>query len=448
MPTDSPNLLFIFADQLQAFALGCTGHPIVRTPHLDALAADGVLLERTYANSPICTPFRGALMSGQYPTQTGCRANNQGLPEGHRCLAHALNEGGYTTSYVGKWHLYPAQEDVRGIGSGKNLAVPEIHRCGFEMFAGYQAFNDFWDEVIFFDEQLRPIEYETHRTDATADLAIRRLRDLAEQPRWAHFVSFQNPHYPLQPAPAYEAMYAQGPVHFRPNVKPCDPFTPTMSPYSPRPVERDPVCQSYGRSLEAFHRMYYAMVSQLDAAVGRIIRTLKRLGQYERTVIVFTSDHGEMAGSHGRMNKGLPHEESCRIPLIVRTPDGLRNQRRQELISGLDLNPSILRWLSLPEALHFAGQSFAHLTHDSAPEDLPRNVVAEYQDWLMARGGDWKLVTDRDSAEPRELYHLGRDPYEQRNLVADEAPEPTAARASLAEHLDQWRQRVGLRQPS
>jgi arylsulfatase A-like enzyme len=423
------NLLYIFADQLQAFTLGCMGHRVVKTPHLDALAADGVLFRQTYSNAPVCTPFRGTLMSGRYPSQTGCRSNNDGLPDDSRCIAHALNDAGLVTSYVGKWHLYATG----------NVAVPEEHRCGFQRFAGYQAFNEFWDDVVFFDEQHEPIRYDIHRTDATADLAIRRMQAVADRP-FAQFVSFQNPHYPLQPAPAFEAMYTQAEPEFRDNVRDCDVFTPTFSPRSPRPVERDPNYQRYGRSLVEFHRMYYAMVSQLDFAVGKIIRALKAMGQYDQTVIVFTSDHGEMAGSHGMMNKGVAYEESSRIPMIVRVPDGLRSVVRDEVVCGLDLNPAMLTWLDAPPEPHFAGRDIAALATDESPgEDAP--VFAELGNWQMVRAGDWKLIANRDTQSPTELFNLAADPCELHNLV--DASDAAPCRAELSELLNHWRTEVG-----
>lgn len=436
MPDDRPNLLFMFADQLQAWCLGSMGHAVVKTPNLDALAADGVLFRQTYSTSPVCTPFRGCLMTGQYPTRSGCRNNNDGLPEGHRCLAHALNDGGYATSYVGKWHLY---------ASG-NQPIPVEQRGGFQRFIGYQCYNSFIDQVIFWDENHQPIEFENqHRTDATADLTIRRIKEIQDRP-WAMLTSFQNPHYPLQPGPAFEAMYMQAGVHYRPNVQPCKPFTATMSPRSPRPVDRDPVFQRYGHSLEEFHRLYYAMVTQLDAAVGRIIAYLRRIGQYDQTVIVFTSDHGEMMGSHGKMNKGEPHEESSRIPLIVRTPNGLRRMTRDEIIGSIDFNPTILDWLNLPTESHFAGRSFAKLTEQPDAEAEQRTVFAEMHDWTMTRTGPWKLTTARQDNAPRSLYHLDTDPYELDNLLDDDPLHPSvaAARDRMTQQLQEWRQRVGL----
>ena len=190
-----PNLVFLFADQMQGFALGCMGHPDVKTPHLDRLAQRGVLFRQAYTASPICTPARATMWTGRYPLQTGVLFNDQPIPEGETCLAHGLNDGGYRTSYVGKWHL----------GSSGNVAVPPAWRAGFQEFIGYQCFNDFYKDVFFFDETGRCHPSTKHRTDATTDVALTRLQRLKDQPQpFALFVSYQNPHYPLQPAPEFE----------------------------------------------------------------------------------------------------------------------------------------------------------------------------------------------------------------------------------------------------
>src|SRR4051812_46862152 len=125
---DRPNILFLLADQLQAFCLGCMGHPVVSTPNLDALAADGVLMRNVYSSSPTCTPFRGCLFPGRSPRQSGVRRNDQGLPGGAAPLAQALAAGGHRTAYIGKWHL----------GATRNIAVDPGLRRGFDEFLGYQ----------------------------------------------------------------------------------------------------------------------------------------------------------------------------------------------------------------------------------------------------------------------------------------------------------------------
>ncbi|MCC2685521.1 MAG: arylsulfatase, partial [Paenibacillaceae bacterium] len=131
------NILFLFADQLHAFALGCMGHPQVKTPHLDKLAAQGVLFHNMYSCAPVCTPYRGTLFTGMYASQSGVERNVSALPAGVPTLADRLNEAGYRTSYVGKWHL----------GGKGNIAVPRELRGGFQDFIGYQCYNEYVQDV-------------------------------------------------------------------------------------------------------------------------------------------------------------------------------------------------------------------------------------------------------------------------------------------------------------
>ena len=145
--TDSskPNFVFLFADQLQAFALGCMGNEHIHTPNLDALAADGVLFRNAYSDSPVCTPYRGCLVTGLYPSQSGIRTNSDAIPEGEHCIGHSLNDAGYATSYVGKWHL----------GGAGNRPIAPDNRGGFRHFLGYQCYNSFIDNVCFYEPGVR-----------------------------------------------------------------------------------------------------------------------------------------------------------------------------------------------------------------------------------------------------------------------------------------------------
>ena len=250
-------------------------------------------------------------MTGRYATATGVTGNANRLPIGLPTLADRLGEAGYRTSYVGKWHL----------GGKGNDAVPPELRGGFAEFIGYQCYNDYLDQVWFFDEDGHKIVGEGHRTEVTTDLALQRLEGLKRRGEpFALFVSYQNPHYPVQPSPNCEALYRGRSITRRPNTVDVEPYTPTFSPPSPKPPERDPNFQKYGGDLDEYLRLYYAMVTQLDANVGRFLRALDQLGLSEETVVIFTSDHGDMQGSHGKTQQGSSMEESSRIPLIVRAP--------------------------------------------------------------------------------------------------------------------------------
>ncbi len=434
-----PNLIYLFADQMQAYGLGCMGNQHIRTPNLDALAADGVLFRQAYSDSPVCTPFRGCLMTGLYASQTGIIRNGDGIPAGQRCLAHSLNDAGYSTHYVGKWHL----------GGNGNRAVEEDQRGGFTHFTGYQCHNSFVDGVQFFAEEGELREFEKHRTIATTDLAIEQIKAARGKP-FACFVSYQNPHYPLEPDPAFEAMYANADLPARDNVQAdTPPFTPTYSPYSPRPVERDPNYQRYGRDLLEFRRLYYAMITQLDHEVGRLIRFLKRENLYDSSAIVFTSDHGEMMGSHGYMNKGLPQEESVRVPLIARAPEGARGKVVETPVSaGIDIWPTFLNLAGGQEETPLSGHSWKAALEEGTEFQRPpvfaehpwRPDIHEGKTWVMVRDQDWKMVAVKDSLEVDSIFNLAEDPCELTNL-AEKAPEDVRSR--LLQHLQQWKELVG-----
>lgn len=408
---DSYNILYIFADQMHGFAMGCMGNTDVKTPNLDRLASEGVLFRNTYTNAPVCTPYRGVLLTGKYASQTGVTGNCHALPRGIPTIADRLNEGGYRTSYVGKWHL----------GDTGNIAVSPELRGGFQDFIGYQCYNDYLSDVWFFDEQGRRHTYEKHRTDATTDVALERLDSLADS-RFALFVSYQNPHYPVQPSPEYEALYAGATITRRPNVMPIDPYTRTQSPPVPDPG-KDPNYLKYGNNLDEYIRLYYAMITQLDSNIGRIMARLEQLGLAENTVLMFTSDHGDMQGSHGLKNKQVFWEESTRVPLIVRVPNGLQGSTSEALISTVDFYPAIMEYCGLDEVPDMEGTSFARLTFGDS-RTWKDEVYSEDGKWIMVRKGNYKLVADNKTYESTHLFDLSSDPYEMANIVG-EFPELT-----------------------
>lgn len=430
--TERRNVLVILADQLQAFALGCTGHPDITTPNLDALARAGTHFTDAYVEYAVCTQYRGVLHTGRYGSQTGITNFGQGPAPGTECLAHALTAAGLHTSYVGKWHLYEFFDGP----------VRAEHRCGFERFIGNQSYNGYYEGTRFWNEDLVPVEFVgTHRTTATADTAIDRLRAISPDDDFAMFVSFLNPHYPLEPLDEYLDRYRDVEITLRPNVTPPEQvFTPTFSPESPRPVETDPNFARYGTSIELFWRFYAAMVSQLDHEVGRLLAELDALGRADDTLVIFTSDHGEMGGSHGRMNKRVWHEESTRVPFIVRSPGAATARIATPVSAGIDVWPTLIDWLGGDLDPSLPGGSLVPMIDAGAA--LPHHaVIAEMADddgYVMVRDGEWKYVEAYDIDTPIALHHLGDDPYEQ----ADVATTHSDQRARLAEIAGDWKRSI------
>jgi len=434
-PTPPLNILFVFADQMHGFAMGCMGNPEIRTPNLDQLAKEGTLFRNTYSCAPVCTPFRATLFTGRYGSQTGILSNGLPLPKGEPTLADRLNGGGYRTSYVGKWHFG---------GTGNKWVPPEL-RGGFTDFIGYQCYNDYVTDVRFFDEEGKETRCSKHRTDATTDIAIQRLEHIAKG-RFALFVSYQNPHYPVQPSPEYEAMYEGVKITRRPNCQEIDPYIATASPPAPKPKETDPVYKKYGGNLDKYLQLYYAMVTQLDANIGRLLQAVDRLGLRDNTVVIFTSDHGDMQGSHGLKNKSVFWEESSRIPLIVRVAGGVRGLQSDALISSVDFFPACVGYANLPPEPKVEGVNFAPLTRGE-PQDLSnRPIFSESGGWAMARRDAFKLAVEKNTMKPTHLFDLKADPYEMKNLV--EGPAHAETRAKLLATVTDWYQRVSKDRPA
>jgi len=423
------NILLIFSDQQQRYALGCMGNPNVVTPNLDALAARGMLFRQCYSNDPVCGPFRGTLMTGQYTSRCGVQENGQPLPKHGTTLADAFNAGGYQTCFVGKWHL-------GGIG---NVPIVKRLQGGFQRFLAYQCYNDFRENIVFCSGEEYVKHYRGHRTEITTDIAIGQLRELATDGKpWMMTLSYQAPHYPCQPSEQYAQMYAGRKIVHRPNMRPVDPFTRTWSPPSPWPPDEDPNYQRYGNDLDEYIRLYNAMCTQIDASVGRVLAALDELALAEDTVVIYTSDHGDMQGSHGLKNKDLPHEESAGIPLIAYVPGAPAGRTTDALVSGIDFMPTLLDLAGLPPCDSVDGASFAPMLRGEAQE-LAGPVFSERPWWCLVRLGDWKLSADRSAdgiLTPTLLTNLRLDPYEMDNRV--NKLDVAAQQSRLLEILDNW----------
>lgn len=404
------NILLLMADQMHKYALGALT-PYVKTPNLDRLAQRSTLFTNAYSNNPVCGPFRALLYSGRFSHQNGVCRNEQALCEHEQTLAKELGTAGYDTSFVGKLHL----------GATGNGPVPERFWAGHRRFLGYQCYNGFYRDVCFYDEQGKERRFAQHRTDVTAQLGIERLRTLVQQGApFLHTVFFQAPHYPLQPAPEYEALYDQADIPMpEAFTNATEPYTPTYSPQSAQPVALCPDFQRYGSSWRAYWKLYYAMVTQLDANIGRILDELERLGAADSTAVVVSSDHGDMQGSHGMKNKCLPYERSCGIPLILSVP-GMRHIARIDTpVSAVDIYPTCLELAGLPVNERLSGTSLLALAEGDTNMHPP--VYAENYEarvpWCMLRDGAYKLVVDLQTRKPTMLFHLEADPEETENLL-------------------------------
>lgn len=417
MPERS-NILVIFADQLSARWLPCCSGDKVRTPNLDRFAADSVNFTRAYTCSPLCSPYRASLLTGLYPTQHGVVENGMRLPADAPTLADALNGAGYATHYIGKWHL--------GGPPGGNHWVPPQKRGGFQQFIGWESHHvDHWDGLVWADDPDAPVELEGHETDGLTDLVCRELESLDETPFYM-VVSYQAPHPPCSPPDTFRSLYRGKPLTDEPNADGDARFH--------RPAW-DEDC-----GIRDFRERYFAETTQLDHALGRLLDALDRLGLASNTVVVFTSDHGDMAGAHGLFGKGVMYEEAVHVPLLVRVPGRGRGRRLDVPVSTVDLLPTLLELAGGPLIVTAEGRSLAGaLKHGDPLEEQP--VFIEYHGHCVVDGAS-KLIAEPDG-KPVALYDLRADPWELENLV-DEPGESSRVDQLLGE-LQQWRSRIGPR---
>ena len=461
------NLLFLITDQHHADWLGCAGHPLVKTPNLDRLAAGGTRFTGAYAPVPYCSPTRLALMTGRYPSSLGlgrnvdAKADPLRLREPTQTYAGLLAQQGYRCHQNGKWHLgdptelncYPTpdaeaiktlvRDRRRAAGQG---AYDDGPRPGEKTLVG-----DVWlrDQVadahdLWLKEDKRPaqdvgvigrlrIKPEFTEEAAITDHCCELLRQHRNEP-FAVTWSVSPPHAPwVAPSPYYD------------QYDPAAFTLPATWRQSPQPWSASAAARMgrlYGEAgLREYLRCYAAQITMMDAFVGRLLDTLDELKLAERTLVVFTSDHGNLLGQHGMMDKtlGTFYEDLVRVPLLMRLPGAIpASAQRGGQVSLVDMAPTLLDYLGAPALTTAHGRSLRGvLSGDDAGEETifaERNEPHLPSAARMVRTRDWKLcLLGRGQGE---LYDLKRDPGEATNLFTDPAHAATVAdlRGRLAKH--------------
>lgn len=412
-----PSVLIVIPDQLRAQALGCMGNAEVHTPRLDRLASQGVLFRNTFANTPVCCPARAILLTGKYAHRNGMIANDLRLRESETTIAELLAARGYRTGFIGKWHL----------DGGKRLPgfiPPGPRRQGFTFWAANECSHTHFHPVYFRDTP-EPIADDRFESEVWTDRAIEFLKGAGTDPFFL-IVSMGPPHDPYGAPSKYMRQYDPSKLTMRPNW-----------------VEGTP---GGGRKEIA---AYYAAITAVDEQVGRLMDALDASGRAEDTIVVVTSDHGDMLGSQGRRLKRKPWEESIRVPGIVRFPAKVAPGRVSDaLLSHVDLAPTLLGLCGMPVPADMQGTNLSAVvrgTSATAPDSV-------YFQILVPFGGDgsprpWRGVrTDRfmyaeTDEGPWVLYDLLNDPYEQTNLTANASHGEELRR--MKGRIEDWMQRTG-----
>ncbi len=432
--TKKRNIIWIFGDQHRAQALSCNGDPNVNTPNIDALAGTGVNFTHAVSGYPLCCPFRGALLTSTYPHKCVPKHQDQMPPE-QKTIAHAFNEVGYHTAYIGKWHLDGFKEKE---GRAAYHIVPPERRGGFQHWIGYENNNSQWDSWVHGGEGDSAFHYRLpgYETDELTHLFIDYLKSRAEQkekgeetPFFA-VLSVQPPHNPYYAPEDTMGKHSYANVKLRPNVYPH--WEDTARTTLPG---------------------YYAMIENLDANVGRIRKALFDLDLAFDTHIIFFSDHGDMHGSQGCNGKVVPYEESIRIPFIISGEqphyEGRKNGKVNVPINHVDIAPTTLGLCGIEIPEWMEGTDYSHHRLSWRPKDQePDSAYLQCLDDRESAAEPWRGIVTKDGwkyvcvpGHAQFMCNLNVDPYEQANLVFHR--NYTNKKKDLNERLKQWIKETG-----
>ena len=428
--TKKPNLLFVMADQFRKQAIGFMNQDPVITPNFDKFAKQALVFTNAVSSCPICSPFRAMLMTGRFPLSTSVASNcmpgtDLELSEDEICFADVLKANGYRTGYIGKWHLeIPSLNKAKNPPDGATVSwdgwtPPGPRRHGFDFWYAYNCNGKHFDPVYWKDSPKR-IDIKKWSVEHETDVAIDFIKNRQKEKPFALFVSWNPPHPPYVAPDKYKAWYKDKELPPRPNVKPSQKYKKSVMPY-------------------------YAAVSSCDDNFGRLLKTLNELGIADDTIVVFTADHGEMMGSHGRFAKSIWFEESIGIPFMIRWPRQIKPSREGMPFAVYDFMPTILGLMGLHIPKTVEATDYSRVLLGQKMSKPSSAIIASYGNpgkllavgqkpskWALAaeelrqKGLDWRTIGYRGLRTKRYTYVVdrGREGKTLKRLLYDNEKDP------------------------
>jgi len=424
-----PNIVVVLVDDLRWDELGCTGHPFVETPHIDRIAHEGVRFRNAFCTTPLCSPVRACLLTGQYTFRHGILDNTNRSEQSHRLptFPRVLQQAGYETAYVGKWHM----------------GNDETARPGFDYWVSMKGQGTSFDPPL--NENGRPTKNTGHTTDVLNQKAIEFIHQRRSRP-FCLYLAHKALHPELiqrddgsisdplaarfLPAKRHEKLYAEAAIPRRLNV--IDSLR-GKSALLRRIEGLPPLNRSTGTSDETV-RDRLRMLAAVDEGVGMLLDALEETDQLDETLFIVTSDHGYWYGEHGlSVERRLAYEEALRIPLLVRYPPVIQPGRTvDEMALSIDLAPTAIEMAGAITQHKIDGRSLLPLFAGEHPQDWRTSFLIEYNTdtvfprvlnmgYKAVRTDRWKLIRYNELDNMDELYDLKHDPYEMNNVIESAA---------------------------
>jgi arylsulfatase A-like enzyme len=397
-----PNVIFVLADELRAHDLGYMGNKNVKTPVIDRLADHSVVFTNMISGCPVSCPYRGSLLTGQYPLRTGVFVNDVQLDPDAVSIAKVYRAAGYQTAYIGKWHLD---------GHGRSTMIPSDRRQGFEYWKVLECTHDYFNS-FYWDNNNQKRKWDGYDAYAQTADAVNYIKERKNGGKpFLLFLSWGPPHTPFDQAPEnLKKVYRGSELSIRPNV--------------PDELKQKAIEDMVG---------YYAHISALDSCIGVLQKAITDTGIERNTIFIFTSDHGAMVRSHGYSNKQRPYEESINVPFLIHYPGLLGEDERVDdmLVTTPDIMPTLLglSGLSIPSTVegHDKSMAIKRLSKDNTVAVLiacyhPFGQFNRESGGKEYRGVRTKQYTYvKDLKGPWLLFDNIKDPFQMHNLVNEAA---------------------------
>jgi arylsulfatase A-like enzyme len=430
-----PNVIWYIVDQMRGQATGANGDPNVFTPNLDNMAIAGVNFPHAVSGYPLCCPFRGSMLTGKYAHNHSVKIHEDRLDPSFGTVTDVLNENGYDTIYLGKWHLAGIKEGKGGCRSVKQT-VPKEDRGRFDTWLGYDNNNSQWDTWVHGHdgaEEVAHFRLPGYETDCLTDMALERISNRGESDHpFFMVISVQPPHGP-QLAPAEYRRYQAQQLTIRPNVPETE--------------------QARARQSLAG---YYAQIENIDANVGRLMDKLRETNIHDDTHVMFFGDHGDQLGSQGCFGKCVPFEESIRVPFLIGGGQAMnygnwRSGNSPPLVNHVDIAPTTLGLCGIDTPDGMEGFDYSHRrTGIDAKVRIEQEPDSAYLQLIGDResGYAWRCVVTRDGwkyacVKNGEwlLFNLNVDPFEQNNLAFN--TRYREKRKEMKDLLKKWIEKTG-----
>jgi len=450
-----PNILVILTDQWRGQALGYLGEEKVKTPNIDALAAQSLTLTQMVTNYPVCSPARAMIFSGTYPAKSKvpCNVNSDSAPYGVElptdivCWSDVLKQQGYSNGYVGKWHLdAPHKPYIPTSNNTEKLAwnewTPFNRRHGFDYWYAYNTYDQhnrpmYWDTRATRDEFHFVDEWgPEHEADKAIDFFNNKGNIRNANTPFSLVVSMNPPHSPYNTAPEkYHEAYKNIPLD-------------ALLKDANIPPAGTPMGEEYRKNIKD----YYANITGVDAQIGRIIEALKEKGLLDNTIVLITADHGNCLGKHDEISKNNIYEESLRVPFIVYWKGHIKPGIDRTFLGSLtDIYPTLLELVGLKKEIPATidGQSYAsYLLKREGPQPTEQFVMgaisiksaAANSGFRGVRTAQYKLAYQKNGNKMEAyLFNIKADPFEMHNLYRKDHPMV----AKLYPRLQYWLNKTG-----